>query len=141
MDINNYNNYRNNTSFNNGSFNQHSNERGNYFNYNNAFQQNQPLIDQPQNINQQITLHNNLNNNLLAEHIVEYYINIDSDDRKIDVYPNPYNYVVSFKPLGKSVDRKYKFKKGDCDNDNENLGVNYDETPAPVIIRNFKNVK
>src|SRR5256885_725946 len=55
--------------------------------------------------NPNTTLHNNLENNLLAENIIEYHINIDSDDRNIETYPNPFNYTVSFTALGRSIER------------------------------------
>ena len=113
------------------------NNRNNMYNINSAFSKSSPLIEQPQYTNPHTTLHDNLHNNLAAEHIVEYYINIDSDDRNLDVYPDPYNFVVSFKPIGKSIDRRQKFKKGGVVFEN----TSYDETPGPVIIRNFKNVK
>lgn len=94
-----------------------------------------PLIDKTDFRNKHNTLHNNLNPTLLQEGITEYTIFIDSDNRNLDTYPDPFNYVVSFKALGKSVDRHYRRNKQDFDN------TAYDETPAPVIIRDFKNVK
>jgi hypothetical protein len=130
MDINNYNNYIPNT--------QPINMGKNMYNYNSAYQQNTPLIEHQQFQNNRLLLHDNCNSDLLAQNIMEYYINIDSNDRKMDTYPNPYNYVVSFKPLGKSRDSRYKTKKGGVI---VHETIEYDETPGPVIIRNFKNVK
>lgn len=129
MDINNYSNYRQVSQFN-------QNNNGHHGNFPNAYQQNRPFIEQPNFTNNNNTLHNNLNNNLLSEQIVDYYVNIDSDDRKLDVYPNPFEYTVSFNPLGKSIDKTTRFKKN-----NININTEYPETPAPVISKHFKNVK
>ena len=79
-------------------------------------------------------LHNNLKDNLLKEELVEYQINIDSDDRKFDAYPDPFNYVVTFKSLGRSIYyKKHNGFKIECGE--------IPETPGPVIMRSFKNVK
>lgn len=86
-------------------------------------------IEKPSFINKHQTIHNNLNDNLLLENIKEFNIYIDSDDRKIQTYPNAYNYVVSFKSDGRSYHKLFQ-------GNNE-----FDETPSPVIIRTFKNVK
>jgi len=131
MDINNYNNYK--------PQSQQQAKNNGLYKVNNAFRSspNDVLIEQPNFSNPNTTLHNNLNSNLLSEHIVEYYLNIDSDDRKVDVYPDPFNYVVSLNPVGRSSERKHKTKKGSLEFEK----IEFDETPAPFIIRNFKNVK
>ena len=72
---------------------------------------------------------NNLNNNLLAEPMKEYNIYIDSDDRKLATFPDPFNYVVTFKSDGNSTNNKFS-------------GSGYfEQTAGPVIPRTFKNVK
>lgn len=71
--------------------------------------------------NQSINNNKNLHDNLTSEQIIDYQINIDSDDRKIETYPDPFNYIVSFKALGR--------------------GKDFPETPGPVIIRSFSNIK
>lgn len=144
MDINNYNNYRPNnyqTNMNQNPkiisdknlFNQHSK----FGDLNNAFKQNQPFIESPIQTNFNNTLHNNLHPSLLLENIVEYYLHIDSEDRSLDIYPDPYNFVVSLKPIGKSIDRRFKIKNKGVDFET----TEYPETTGPVIIRNFKNIK
>ncbi|AYV75950.1 MAG: hypothetical protein Terrestrivirus3_219 [Terrestrivirus sp.] len=163
MDINNYDKYKplsyktsgnyntshhgyfsNGNNVNNGNTGNNSNAFGYQYNYNNAFSQpNGPLIEQPQYANPNNTLQNNLNNNLLNEYNIEYHINIDSDDRKLDVYPDPYRYVVSFKALGKSVERRVKHI-GPYNNGDGSVRIEekiFDETPGPVISRGFKNVR
>ena len=99
-----------------------------FTNFNDGYQSN-PIIEKTNFKNSGHTIHNNLRDNLLIENIVDYYINIDSDDRKFETYPDPFNYVVTFNSVGRS---KYKFK-------NESTELN--ETPGPVINRTFKNIK
>lgn len=108
--------------------------RSNISNFNESYQQSVQLIDKQNFTNKNDVIHNNLNDNLLNENIVDYHINIDSDDRKLDAYPDPFHYVVTFKSLGRSTyHTKYKGFKVECGE--------VPETPAPVIMRSFKNVK
>lgn len=134
MDINNYNNYK--------PQSQQQAKNNSLYIVGNAYRNNEVLIEQPNFINPNTTLHNNLNSNLLSEHIVEYYLNIDSDDRKIDVYPDPFNYVVSLNPIGRSSGKnKFKNDRERGERGERSEKTEYAETPAPFIIRNFKNVK
>lgn len=102
-------------------------------NFNESFVPNVPLIESWDTTNRNNVLNNNLKPNVLVENIVEYHINIDSDDRDIKTYPDPFYYTVSFKALGRS-----RFSNDPCDKENYEI---IPETPAPVIIRSFKNVK
>ena len=45
------------------------------------------------------TLYNNLNKDLLKESIIEVRLNIDSIDRDIEIYPNPFDYIVNLGPV------------------------------------------
>jgi hypothetical protein len=118
-------------------FNQHQfildqqNQSMNTAEFNRSFIPPPNIIERPNFTNPipRVVMHNNLNDNLLSETVVEYYINIDSDDRKLEAYPDPFNYIVSFKSQGKGTYRSFK-------HDNE-----MPETPSPVITREFKNVK
>lgn len=110
----------------------------NITNFNEGYAQPNQIIEKSNFINSGNLLHNNLHDNLLTENIVENYINIDSDDRKIETYPDPFNYVVTFKSLGKTVYKPFKNKKGNYFSDEE---AEIPETPGPVIMRPFKNVK
>ncbi len=105
-----------------------NNFQGNNFNRN--FQNNCTLIDKTNYKNQNNTIHNNLAENLLTEQIVEYYINIDSSDRKLEVFPSPFNFVVSFGGVGQTVERDAKGRQ-----------IIFEATPAPIIDRSFRNVK
>jgi len=110
----------------------------NLTNFNEGYAHPNQIIEKTNFMNQGYVLHNNLHDNLLAEHIVEHYINIDSDDRKIETYPDPFNYVVTFKSLGKTLYKSFKRKGNDFSKDDE---AEIPETPGPVIMRPFKNVK
>jgi hypothetical protein len=114
-----------------------TNSRG-MSNFDGGFIQPAQIIERTNFTNPGTVTHNNLHDNLLSEHVTEYFINIDSDDRKIETYPDPFNYVVTFKSLGKSTYKPFKKKNGDF-NGFENIEL--PETPAPVIMRQFKNVK
>jgi hypothetical protein len=69
------------------------------FNINDNFKKTCPItsVDEPKYQNN--TLYNNLNDKLLKETITEYRLNIDSVDRDINQYHDPFNYVVSFGPV------------------------------------------
>ena len=87
----------------------------NQFNFNKAFTPNRSLIEPMNYVNKNNTLHNNIEPIILDEHIVEYRLYIDSLDRDINVYPDPFSFKVIFN--GSST------------------------TPNPVIQRTFRNVK
>lgn len=74
-------------------------------------------------------LHNNIDpNNILIEDIKEYSIYVDSKDRCVDTYPNPFKYKVAFKPLGKTSEIVN--------------GVRHIyETPGPTVPENIPNIK
>lgn len=80
-------------------------------------------------VNPNNLLHNNLNSILLNEEIREYSVLIDSKDRNYQVYPNPFEYTVTFKPLNSSMDFDENGKK-----------IKF-EVPNPVISDNFENVR
>lgn len=65
-------------------------------NFNQTFQPNSPLIDPIDYKNKNNLLHNNVNEMVLTENIMEYRINIDSYDRNTELYPNPFNFIVRF---------------------------------------------
>ena len=98
-----------------------------------AFIPNEQLVEKQSYINKGKILHNNINDNTFVEGVVDYQINIDSDDRNVEIFPNPFHYVVSFKATGKFNYNKFKTEN--------NEDAEFPETPGPVIIRNFKNVK
>ena len=72
-----------------------------------------PLIDKHDFTNKEKVIHNNLGDNLLSEHIIEYKIHINSSDRNTSSHPSPFKIKVPF-------------------------GTSY---PDPSISKKFKNVK
>ena len=107
-------------------------------NFQKAYQQpNHPVIETINYANQNKLLHNNISENVLDEHIVEYYIDIDSLDRDIGAYPNPFNFIVKFNPPSGSRVRTERIKHGVLKPVNDFL----QGPPKPHINKEFKNVK
>src|SRR3989338_779013 len=75
-----------------------------------SFTPNNPLIELPSYQNQKQTLHNNLDDKLLAERIVDYRIQISSADRDVQIYPNMFNMKTSFGNNSTLPNIKRKFK-------------------------------
>jgi hypothetical protein len=72
------------------------------FNTEKNFAQSKPIMFMPDTKNKHETLYDNLNENLLKESLKEYRMNIDSIDRDIQMYPDPFNYVVHLGPVTNS---------------------------------------
>ena len=111
-------------------------------NFQKAYNQNVPLIEPYNYTNQNELLHNNIGEIVLDEHIVEYRINIDSIDRDISIYNDPFNFTVKFNPPAKSIIRTEVL----IDPCNRSKGTRIEESlmegpPRPHINREFKNVK
>lgn len=99
----------------------------NYSNYNinKSFQPTTPLIGHIDYSNKNNLLHNNVHDKVLDENIIEYKIDIDSIDRDITVYPDPFSFVVNFAPIPSSC----------------SYGQRMGGTPTPHILIDFRNVK
>lgn len=65
-------------------------------NFQQAFEPNRPLLDATDYTNKNQVLHNNLNDNLLNERIVEYRVIINSADRDRLKFPSPFRMQTSF---------------------------------------------
>lgn len=103
----------------------------NYANFKTAFpEQTFPLIEKLDFTNKNNTLHNNIGPNVLDEHVIEYRIMIDSIDRDIKYYPDPFSYVVKFNPVAASSVRS----------SNNDL-TRFDGAPSPHIGKQFTNIK
>lgn len=90
-----------------------------YNDYKQSFSPNRPLIDQYIAQNNNEILHNNLpSGSLLGEGIIEYKINIDSSDRDINIYPNPFNYTVTFGSINGKMEESMEW----IDVHNKSLG-------------------
>lgn len=65
-------------------------------NFDKVFAPSVPLIDPINFTNQNNMIYNNLADQMLIENVIEYRINIDSYDRNIVKYPNPFHFVIKF---------------------------------------------
>ena len=95
-----------------------------------AFPTVKPIIEKLDFTNKNDILYNNIGANTLDEHVVEYRILIDSVDRDIKYYPNPFKYVVKFDPVPTTAIRTKR-----------DGYVKYDGAPTPHINRSFENIK
>jgi hypothetical protein len=112
-------------------FNPLTTTTNNYSDFQTAFPDNtHPIIEKLDFTNKNNIIHNNIGPNILDEHVVEYRIMIDSIDRDIKTYPNPFEYVVKFNPASSSSER-----------DTKGNFVKYDGSPAPHIGKQFVNIK
>lgn len=110
--------------------------------YTTAFDSGHTILPKPNYSNPNTLLHNNVRNNVLDEHITEYKIFIDSSDRDINHFLNPFSYKVTFAPPGTST---YKSEQWIDPMDQskgtrivtETLG----QIPTPHINVDFRNVK
>ncbi len=114
---------------------QDSQQNGNNFNM--AYQQNQPMIERIDYSNKNNLIHNNIADPVFAEDIIEYRINIDSLDRDICKYPNPFDFEVSFdESTGNNV-RTETIKNGQC------IAITewFKGACMPLINKRFRNIK
>lgn len=87
----------------NSNFNMHTSLRE-------SFTPNNPLIEPPGFPNQKQTLHNNLDDKILAERVTDYRIQISSADRDTQTSPNLFNMKASFGNNAVLPNIKRKFK-------------------------------
>lgn len=97
-----------------------------YNNFNQAFKPNEPIIEKTKFNNLNNMIHNNMKDNILKQDIIEYNIDIDSITRNQNIYPNPFDYSVSFTTSSSTLKTKNHFMIFDN---------------SPNISRTFKNVK
>jgi hypothetical protein len=104
--VNNYNEYKPNTTFSQMYSNNDTNRSNlenlkdhSQYNIEKAFEKNKPLSKMLDTKNKDDTIYANLNENLMKESIMEIRLNIDSMDRNIIQYPDPFNYIVTFGPV------------------------------------------
>ena len=111
-------------------------------NYAESYMMSQPLIEKTDFKNKREVLHDNLADNLQNEHIIEHRVHIDSRDRDINAYPDPFKFVVSFAPASRQTLKSEVW----VDPSNKSLGrtIKYttiDGPPAPHINKAYQNVK
>jgi DNA-directed RNA polymerase subunit M/transcription elongation factor TFIIS len=80
----------------------------------------------------------------LDEYVVEYNVNIDSIDRDVDTYPDPFCFRVTFKPNSSSfITRRSRTNTGNKFDPIKTINeqVKVDGTPGPTIPSEFRNIK
>lgn len=110
----------------------YNNQNQQFSNFTKAYAPTQQLIEKIDYTNQNNLLHNNVGDLTLGENIIEYRINIDSLDRDIRYYPNPFSFTVKFSPASNGI---YKDREGDYSE------IKMYGTPTPYIDKRFRNVK
>ena len=113
-------------------------------NFNKAFQPNAPIIESYDYKNYNELLHNNVGESVINEHITEYKINIDSLDRDINVYKNPFSFTVKFNPPSTStikVPVRADYNDNTCTRAIKLENTVMHGPPTPHISKEFKNVK
>lgn len=85
----------------------------------------QAMIEKINYVNKGNLIHNNIGDTTLDEFIEEYRIHIDSLDRDIKEYPDPFKFTVKFNTDGKKRIHDTLF----------------DAAPGPLINKQFRNVK
>lgn len=115
------------------------NSRQNNSNFSDAYNPAKTLIPQRDGKNYGFALHNNLNDNIVTEAITEYTLYIDSGDRDIEIYKNPFIFAVSLGGAGYNMMNRSKYV-------GNNGALAFQTTPCtgvppPRIDSDFKNVK
>lgn len=103
--VNNYNNFKPLSTFDlpeSNSSNLENLRNFSQYNINSGFQTNKPIQLMPDTKNKHETLYDNLNDNLLKETLKEYRLNVDSIDRNVELYPDPFNYIITLGPVTNS---------------------------------------
>jgi len=110
--------------------------------FDNAYKTNEPMIEKYDYRNKNDLIHNNIGENILDEHIVEYRVNIDSLDRDITTYPDPFYFTVKFNPPGPSrIQHEVYFNTKDKSKGSFIQETKFDAPPKPHITKEFDNVK
>lgn len=135
MSFNNFTNFTNPSHYTVGKIN----SRQNNSNFSDAYNPSQTLIPQRDGKNYGFAVHNNLNDNIVSEAITEYTLYVDSADRDIEIYKNPFVFAVSLGGAGNNMINRSKYV-------GNNGALQFQTTqctgvPPPRIDSDFKNVK
>lgn len=106
-------------------------------NFNAGFSNPTPLLIKTDYSNQNNVIHNNLKDNVLGETITEYTINIDSFDRDLCEFPNPYSFVVRFNPNSSIIKSTKTIENGKIVYESQR----FRGASQPFINKEFRNVK
>ncbi len=90
-------------------------------NFGNSYKPSQNMIPHRDSKNHGHVIHNNINENIVSEIVTEYTVHVDSIDRDINIFPNPYKFTLSLGGVATQT------------------GVN--GVPDPRIDVGFRNVK
>ena len=111
-------------------------------NFKNAYEPQNPIIEKIDYTNKNLLLHNNIGDNVLDEHVVEYRIVLDSLDRDIRYYPDPFSFTVKFNPIsGASIQHEEYIDYKNKSKGTKFVESRFEGAPAPSINKEFKNVK
>lgn len=110
-------------------------------NFQASFAPNNPMIERIDYTNKNQLIHNNVGDSVMDEHVVEYRLNIDSIDRDIRYYPDPFSYVVKLNPPAATTYRHEEYIDGNKRNGSTIVETRFDGPPAPYINKEFKNIK
>jgi len=123
-----------------GNYDPMSTNMNNYYDVNTK--PDKPFIDKINYKNPNSVLHNNIADHVLDEQIIEYRVHIDSLDRDIRYYDDPFHFKVKFGQLSRSIIKSETY----IDPCNKSRGTKFIETafdssPQPYINKDFRNVK
>ena len=138
MSLNNFTNFRNPSEYTVNSFNRNRNDGTNF---NQAFNKATTLIPQRDTKNYSNALHNNFGDNIVNEMITEYTIHVDSMDRDLIAFPNPYQFVLSIGGAGSSTITQSNYINKNQQSVLNFTSVSYSGVPNPRIDVPFRNVK
>lgn len=119
------------------------------FNLQQNFKETKPILMNQDMTYKHNTLYDNMNSNLLSETLTEYRLNIDSIDRNIEIYPDPFKYEVKFAPVLNSTNPLTDDYILDTEDTliystNPSLLISYTDklkrSYDPFITRDFSNV-
>jgi len=120
----------------------HSLVPNNFSSLGRAFEQNVPLIEKTDYTNKGMLLHNNVADVVLDENIVEYRLHIDSIDRDIEKYPDPFSFTVKFNPVVSGfVQEEVWANERDKSKGTKIKEIKLNGPSRPFITKQFKNVK
>lgn len=109
-----------------------------YGNYHNSFNPLGTIIPKNDINNPHNLIHDNVGETVMREDITEYTIYVESFDRDVTTYPDPFNYKIKFSPASDGMSRR-PIRKNNKEIGSEREYVKGD--PQPHITREFKNVK
>ena len=110
-------------------------QNSNQNNYRMAYSPNQQLIPHQDWSNPKQIMHNNVEQNVFNELIMDFTLHMDSNDRDTTAFPNPYKFTVSLGGAGTNTEKVYNNKTNTFET------KSYTGAPNPRISRNFRNIK